>query len=308
MNTIYKISKNKDLESRFFTTIKILIITAILGLAFSCSDDECGYTIMDNFDCPNLALNIGDTCDPNGDGNLNGTVNVDCECIEDFTIIRDCPGFIQNGDFETLTGDPNTQVDQDVDLATNWKPLWQSGSLADLFNASSTNFGSGSFVAPTPASGTFAAMWIENSTTTNATFREGMFNELTASINANTGVYTLTFDYANMSAAIPSNDIKVGVYGVYFPTTGTLPANPTGINTPTNLDLFGAANTVLLGEITITSSTTNTWTTATFTVDSSTLSGIPTNGINHIMIANSHLFLPDFGRMFIGFDNFCLIN
>ena len=302
--------KNHDLESRFFKTIKFLMTFIIALSVFSCSDEGCGYISVDDPDCPNLGLNIGDSCDSTGDGNLDGTINDTCECIPNFTTISECPGFIQNGDFEITTGDPNSTIDQDIDLATNWKALWQSGSLADLFNDTTTNYGAGCFVGPTPLSGVYAGMWVENNTNTtaSATFREGMFNELTTSIFANTGIYNLTFDYANMSAGCGnSNDIKVGVYGVYHPISDPLPSNPTGVGTPSNLDLFGAANTVYLGEVVISSTTTNTWNTASFTIDTSTLI-VPTNGINHIMITNSHMPFADFGRMFIAFDQFCLIN
>lgn len=306
MKTINITLKNTDLESLFFAGLKLAATTLVLLMALSCSSDEdCAYTSFEEKDCENLNLNIGDTCSINNDGNLDGVVNEFCECLEEVVIPRVCPGFIQNGDFEITTGDPNTQTDQDIDLATNWKALWQSGSLADLFNNTSTSFGSSSFVAPTPASGVFSAMWIENSPGSNSTYREGMFNELSATINANTGIYTLSFDYANMSASIPSNAVKVGVYGVYFPSTATLPANPTGNSTPTNIDLFGAANTVFLGEVTIASTATNTWSVANFTINTNTLA-MPASGIDHIMITNSHLALPDYGKMFVGFDNFCL--
>ena len=309
MKTIYKVNKNQinTITNSFFK----LLILCLLFSNFSCSnDDECGYNEV--YDCQVLQLNVGDACDSNGDGINNGTINDFCECIPDFPIIRSCPGFIQNGDFETLQAgtDPNTSVDNDIDLALNWKELWQSGSLADLFNDTTTNYGAGCFTGPTPLSGVFAGMWIENNSnaTGSATFREGMFNELTTTINQNTGVYNLTFDYASMSDNCgASNDVKVGVYGVYHNIVNPLPANPTGVGTPSNLDLFGSANTVFLGEVVISSATTNTWSTATLTIDTSSLI-IPTNGINHIMITNSHLPFDDFGRKFLAFDEFCLTN
>lgn len=302
--------KNNDLESAFFTTLKLLITFIIALSVFACSDEDCSYIALDDTDCPNLGLNIGDPCDSNDDGDLDGTINDACECITDFTQISQCPGFIQNGDFEITTGDPNASPDQDIDLATNWKALWQSGSLADLFNDTTTNYNASCFVGPTPLSGVYAGMWVENNTNTTAssTYREGMFNELTTPIYANTGSYNLTFDYANMSLGCgTSNDVKVGVYGVYHPISDPLPPNPTGVGTPSNLDLFGTTNTVYLGEVGISSTTTNTWNTASFTIDTSTLS-MPISGINHIMITNSHLPFADFGRMFIAFDEFCLIN
>lgn len=310
MKTSYKINQNQ-VETKISNILKILFVSIAL-MFVSCSDDEfCAYTNeVEAMDCKDLQLNIGDACDSNGDGVLDGSVNDVCECLPKYPVITSCPGFIQNGDFEIITGDPNAAIDQDIDLATHWKPLWQSGSLADLFNDATTNYGAGCFVGPTPLSGVFAGMWIENDTNPAAgvVYREGMFNELSTAIHQNTGVYTLSFDYANMSEkCAKSNAVKIGVYGVYHPVADPLPANPTGLATPSNLDLFGAANTVFLGEVVVTSSTTNNWTTTSFTIDTSLLT-MPTNGINHIMVTNSHLPFEDYGKMFLGFDNFCLIN
>lgn len=289
-----------------------LVLVGIALVLGSCSDDElCDYTEgVELMDCQDMQLNFGDACDSNKDGINNGTVNDFCECISDYPIQTSCPGFIQNGDFEIVTGDPNASIDQDIDLATHWKPLWASGSLADLFNDSTTYYGASCFVGPTPTSGVFAGMWIENDPNPAAgvIYREGMFNELSTTIHQNTGIYTLTFDYANMSESCAASEaVKVGIYGVYYPNADPLPANPTGLATPSNLDLFGATNTVFLGEVVVTSTTTNNWTTTTLTIDTSLLT-FPTNGINHVMVANSHLQLPDYGKMFLGFDNFCLIN
>ena len=310
MKTIYKI--NTTPIHRISAPLLMSVFLGITIVLVSCSDDEfCAYSEgIDIMDCNDLQLNIGDACDSNGNGIADGTVNDVCECLPKFPIVTSCPGFIQNGGFEIVTGDPNTSVDQDINLATHWKPLWRSGSLADLFNASTTNYGAGCFVGPTPSSGIFAGMWIENNTNpaAGATYREGMFNELTTTINQNTGVYTLSFDYANMSeACASSNAVKVGIYGVYHPTADPLPVNPTGLATPTNLDLFGTANTVFLGEVVITSSTTNNWTSTIISIDTSLLT-FPTTGINHVMVTNSHIPFADYGKMFLGFDNFCLIN
>lgn len=310
MRTIYKL-KNHRLNKVSQTLFRVLLMCFLITQV-SCSDDElCDYNEnLKTFDCEDLQVNIGDACDSNGDGIANGSVNDSCECIPKYPIFGSCPGFIQNGDFEIVIGDPNAQIDQDIDLATHWTALWQTGSLADLFNDTTTAYGAGCFVGPTPLSGVFAGMWIENNTNPAAgnTYREGMFNELTTIINENTGIYTLSFDYANMSeACAASNSVKVGIYGVYHPTADPLPSNPTGLATPSNLDLFGASNTVFLGEVVVTSTTSNKWQTATFTVDTSALT-FPANGINHIMVTNSHLPFADYGKMFLGFDNFCLIN
>ncbi|WP_143521362.1 hypothetical protein [Psychroflexus halocasei] len=259
-------------------------------------------------DCEDLQLNIGDQCDSNGDGTLDGNVNDSCECIPKNSVIDTCPGYIQNGDFEIITGNPNTSVDQDIDLATHWKKLWVSGSKADLFDETTLEYGASCFEGPTPSSGVFAGMWIENSSTTDATYREGMFNEMSQKIYENSGLYNLSFDYALMSGnCSTSNNVKIGVYGINYSSSDPLPATPTGIGTPSNLDLFGTTNTVFLGEIVISSTTTNTWQSINITIDTSSLT-FPTDGINHIMITNSHLPLDEYGKMFVGFDNFCLIN
>lgn len=338
---------NKKIRITDFKLFKKAFLCILISL-ISCSDNTCDYDelvnstydcedIMSNFgdecdsngdgiydgsvtefcqcnnaniefECEDLQLNIGDECDSNGDGELNGFVNDLCECEPDNTVIDSCPGYIQNGDFEIVNGDPNASVDQDIDLAEHWKKLWQVGSLADLFDTNTTNFGTSCFSAPTPPSGVFAGMWIENSKTTGAAYREGMFNEMSYQIYEDSGLYTLSFDYALMSEdCATSNDVKVGVYGINYSSSDPLPAAPTGIATPSNLNLFGSSNTVFLGEIVISSTTPNTWQNISITIDTSVLT-FPTDGINHIMITNSHQPLDQYGKMFVGFDNFCLIN
>lgn len=288
-----------------YRTLTLIVLIATL---MACDTDEvCGYDGDDEVDCPNLQANIGDPCDSNGDGTLNGTVNEFCECISE-PVGLVCPGLMQNGNFETVTGDPNATLDNDIDLATSWGPLWGSGngtgSLADLFDTATTNFGLSSFVAPTPANGVFAGMWIEDSNNSSPSFREGMFNQLSTPLLPNTGGYQVRFDYAVMSTDM-SNPVKIGVYGVNF--NGTLPPNPTSMQTPSNLDLYGPGNSVYLGEIVVPSGANNTYTSAIIGFNSDTLT-MPAAGFTHIMITNSHLPFPDFGRMFIAFDEYCLVD
>ena len=232
-----------------------------------------------------------------------------CE-YESYTVLNDCPGFMQNGDFERVTGDPNTRADQDIDLAVNWNPLWSgSGSLADLFDDTSTpsDLNNSSFVPPTPASGVFGGIWIANNPSADATYREGMFNEMTATIFPNTGVYTIAFDYAEISTYAAAVPVKIGMYGIYHPVGDPLPAAPTAMSVPSNLDLFGSSNTVFLGEVLVTGAPSNVWRTATFTIDTALLP-VPVTGFNNIMITNSHLSLEGNGARFMVFDNFCFTN
>lgn len=76
MKTIYITSKNKDLESRFFITIKLLFATTLLLVTFSCSDDEaCGYT--NNAQCDFTQQNndySGFTVTTNFDEDANASV------------------------------------------------------------------------------------------------------------------------------------------------------------------------------------------------------------------------------------------
>lgn len=292
---------------KIINNIRIASIAILTVMVLSCDGDEvCTYVGDDDPDCPNLQANIGDACDSNGDTMLDGVVNEFCECIGDSQPVAACPGLMQNGNFESLVagGDPNDELDNDIDVASSWGPLWGTGdgSLADLFDTNTTNFGSGTFVAPTPPNGVFAGMWIEDSNNSSPAFREGMFNELSAPLLPNTGGYRVNFDYAVMSTDM-SNDVKIGVYGVNF--NGTLPPNPTSMQTPSNLDLYGPGNSVFLGEITVPSGTGNTYQSVSVTFNSNTLT-MPSGGFTHIMITNSHLPLPSFGRMFIAFDEYCL--
>ncbi len=214
-----------------------------------------------------------------------------------------CPGNqFDNGNFETITGNPNTLPDQDINLAVGWSALWQTGSLADLFCEGTSPAG---MTSPAPLSGNFAGMWISNTDEqTVATWREGMFNLLLTPIPNGSGIYTFTFDVANLQ---PSNtaSVEIGIYGINYNPTNPLPATPAGSHTPNNLNLFGPANSVELGVIPVNGVWTNTWASQTLTFDSS-MSGFPTAGITHIMITHSELQTPTIKRRYMGFDNFCL--
>ena len=88
-----------------------------------------------------------------------------------------CPGnFLQNGDFETITGNPNLSSDVDVNMASGWLSLWNSQVSADL---QCNGGGNSTGTAPVPNSFVYAGMWIENrpgTNTVNASQREGMQN------------------------------------------------------------------------------------------------------------------------------------
>ncbi len=166
------------------------------------------------------------------------------------------------------------------------------------------NAGSATFVHPTPdLGGIYAGMWITNSPGTyKADYREGMFNRLLTTIQKNSGYYAFSFDLARLSISAASSPVEIGIYGVNNPANA-LGSTPTSSTLPSNLDLFGPGNTVLLGTITVPSTASNVWTSQTIIFNSSIL---PPSGITHILITKSDAVLPGMTKMYMGFDNFCM--
>ena len=220
-----------------------------------------------------------------------------------------------NGDFSALepgrTADPAppaTPNDQDINAATGWRAIWKGTSLADLYAAG--NAGPG--LTPPPASGNYASMWISNVNSGGSTYREGMFNELVTPIGANTGVYSFTFKTAPlMGAQVAGVPSVIGIYGVRypnaaFPTTADRPTlDPTnGLNVPTNLNLFGAGNVVLLGTVQIPSTPTaaNNWAPQSITFDSAAFDSLPQ--ITHVMVTKMDGATNQ--ARYIAFDDFCM--
>lgn len=198
-----------------------------------------------------------------------------------------------NGDFEI--GTP-TLSDQDINLAQGWHAIWGSGSLADFYPF---NFAPAGFTPPCPPSGNYATFWVSNVSETNTTYREGLYNQLLSPISANTGIYTFTFDMANLSSYGSS---EIGLYGVYNPSSAPS-ATPTASHVPNNINLFGAPNTVLLGTIPVPPKGCNKQN-YVVTFSSNTTAGFPNLGITHILITHSDNIIN--GKAFVGVDNFCL--
>ena len=207
-----------------------------------------------------------------------------------------CPNnIIINGDLEI--GSP-TAGDQDIDNASGFSRIWAGGSLADYYTAS-TGPG-GSIALPTPATGNYAACWIANYNPTNTTYREGFKIQLMYTLPANTGSYTMLFDMACLGGW---GSAEVGVYGLRNPG-GTIAATPTGSNTPTNMNLFGASNTVLLSTIPIATTSCNNLKSSYVVTINTNAVGYPVGGITHLFITHSGTSIS--GARFMGFDNFCL--
>jgi hypothetical protein len=210
-------------------------------------------------------------------------------------VSSDCPAsYTSNGDLES--GTP-TASDQDIDNATDFARIWATGSWADYYSSTT-----GPFTPPTPATGNYAGCWIANYVGGGTTYREGFQSELVAPILANTGSYTLKFDMACLYGWGTS---EVAVYGINNPLDLPSGLTPSGAFTPSNIDLFGALNTVLLGTVSVNNSNcSNTKTNQNFTFNSNA-AGFPTAGMTHFFVTHSDNSGIN-GARYMGFDNFCL--
>lgn len=263
--------------------------------ANSCSNTKTNQAVIIDTNDPNYPVggitHIFITHSDNTTKNGALYMGFDNFCL---AVSSDCPGsYVSNGDLES--GTP-TGSDQDIDNATDFRRIWASGSNADYYTATA-----GPFTPPTPPTGNYAGCWIANYNGGGTTYREGFQSRLVASIFQNTGSYTLNFDMACLFGWGAS---EVAVYGVFNPTNGNAPNPPTGAFTPSNIALFGASNTVLLGTISINSgSCSNTKANQSITFNSN-LAGFPAE-MTHFFLTHSDNNTLN-GALYMGFDNFCL--
>ena len=220
-----------------------------------------------------------------------------------------CPGnYFQNGNFETVTGNPEASFDQDIDLATGWSKIWAGNSLADLYCNNSTALANHyTLINPTNPDGIFSGMWIQNSNQTSPTYREGMYNNLAIPVPSNSGVYTFDFDAADLTRSKSGDtDVEVGIFGVYNPSN-FLSNTPSQMFVPTDYNLWPSISGVViykLGSVTIPQSVSNTFQPFSLTFDSSLIISSP--NITHIMVTRDDVPSVDWRRRYIGFDNFCM--
>jgi hypothetical protein len=215
------------------------------------------------------------------------------------TIPGSCSGnFFSNGNFETVTGNPDARNDQDIAVANGWSGIWSGGSQADLYTAVASGIPG---KAPTPPSGVYASHWITNrNINANETvYREGMMNKLTTSLTKNLPPLTITFTTASEKIL---NSPVIGIYAVKYDPSTPRPATPTSAIAPANVDLFGPGNAVLIGTLTIPQTATNTWVTQKMTAN---LSVLGTGNYNYIMETRMDTTPVGTGLGYIAFDNFC---
>lgn len=208
-----------------------------------------------------------------------------------------CGNYFNNGNFET--GTPAipagaTRISNNIYLADHWSKIWDNFSSGEFLNAS---VNPASLLDPVPATGNYGGFWVANS---SGGIREGIMNELADPIPNSSGSYDLNFELAVVGG---SDDInaEMGVYGVYNPGTLSLASSDAAL--PTNLNLFGASNTVLLGTITVNGSVDGAKQ-SIFVNFNSGAGGFPPSGITHIFLTRTALI--NGAQKFVAVDNFCL--
>jgi hypothetical protein len=199
-----------------------------------------------------------------------------------------------NGDLEN--GTPTT-AHQDIDNAVGFSRIWANNSWADYYTATT-----GPYTPPTPQTGNYASCWIANHHNGGTTYREGFQAEIAFTLPKNSGTYNLTFDAACLGGW---GNSEIAVYALYNPSGGDAPNAPTGAFTPSNLALFGAANTELIGTIPVSATNcSNAKTNHLLTINTNS-PNFPANGMTHIFVTHSDNTTLH-GALYMGFDNFCI--
>lgn len=206
-----------------------------------------------------------------------------------------CEGnLVQNGDFEQGNA---TAADEDIANASNWGGIWSNAGIgfssADLYsNTTGVPF---PLQAPLPTSqGQFAGFWsrIQGG---NA-FREGVLNELGATIMPNTGVYELNFKLACLFA--PPAPASLSIFVANGNINGGAPI--TSGTSPLNNTLF--ANSWEIVTHPVLTSCDNNFQTYTYTIDTAN-PAFPTTGVNAIFFTRTDGVMPG---AYVALDDVCL--
>jgi hypothetical protein len=209
-----------------------------------------------------------------------------------FSREENCDNYMSNIDFESNA--PNGIIQNNINDAIDWSPIWgsfYSGEFCTFDNYFP------SLTSSTPASGNYSEFWICNQQNGE---REGIMNQLQTSIPYGNQSFELSFDICVLTGyGIP----EIGVYGAYKPSATVSSLVTSGNSqTPSNLDLFGQDNVVLLATISI-SQTDNIR--QEYSIDfTNSSSEFPTNGISHLFFTRTDSIFS--AKKHIGIDNFCL--
>lgn len=278
-----------------YGTTNTQLIGTVVQNSAGCNGNKQSYSLVIDTDAAGFPLGgMTHLMITRADGGPGGGMYMafDNFCLDVETDV--CAGnYAANGNAEA--GTPS-RAHQDIDNANGFRRIWQFGSVADYYAATQ-----GPFTPPAPADGNYVSCWIANYNGGGTTYREGFQNELVAPVWANTGQYELSFEMACLGGWGQS---EVAVYGVYNPNNN-FGAQPTGAYTPSNIDLFGATNTVLLGTVPVSAANcSNNKQAYTINVNSDAV-GFPANGITHYFVTHSDRSSGINGALYMGFDNFC---
>ncbi|GAB5554459.1 MAG: hypothetical protein Sapg2KO_40500 [Saprospiraceae bacterium] len=215
------------------------------------------------------------------------TYSVTVNCSVEF-----CPGnLVQNGDFEI--GNP-TGDDEDINLAANWGPIWDTGG--DIFSTGDFYTTAQASVSP-PTQGQVAVFWCSFSGSTLKQ-REGIMNQLSAPLQHGNDPFELSF-----LIACPDQDTYFGSprLTAYAVNSGFSTAGISTFNTPTNLNMFPGGTVIELGSYDIPVSCDQTFTPAVINFNSTIL----TPGINftHIFFTRADAIS---GGVLVAIDDVCL--
>ena len=284
-----------------FGTANTQLINVIPVSASTCSNTKTNYSLTINTNVASFPAGgmthifVTHSDNSSKNGAIYMAFDNFCMPVKD---PNNCPAsWVVNGHIED--GTPSTSH-QDIHLATGFDRIWNGSGLsyADYYPATYAPAG---YPTPNPASGDYASCWIANYAGGGTTYREGFQTALTSTIPPNTGMYQLTFDVACLGGW---GNVEIAAYGINNPSSG-YSANPTGAYTPSNIALFGAANTVLLGTVPVNSSNcSSTKTQQTVLIDSDA-AGFPAGGMTHFFVTHSDNSGIN-GARYIAFDNFCL--
>jgi hypothetical protein len=176
-----------------------------------------------------------------------------------------------NGNFENPPL-PATAANQYGTISNHigWSGAWVSGfghHTAHVFSPNDPPYGwgqtyqnAGGVAKPVSMTGNYAALFATwwQPYGSHGAWRRGMVNTLASPIHINTGNYEIKFKIARLEDldkrnrhpdALNLDPKKLAIYGVYIPPNAPLPAAPTSLEHPADSQLFGAANTTLLGTI-----------------------------------------------------------
>jgi hypothetical protein len=206
---------------------------------------------------------------------------------------QSCEGnYMENPNFEI--GIPSNIEDR-IWEADSWSKIWDNYRSGEFLSFDAGTSPWVPIIDPVPASGNHGGFWVANSLEGE---REGIMNKLGTAILLEDVTYNLNFD---LSVLAGYGTPEMGIYGVYNP--GVVDITSAYSDTPTNLDLFGTENTVLLATLEVTGPVDGSKQNICLNFSANS-EDFPANGITHIFFTRTNAVHG--GEKYVGVDNFCL--